>query len=656
MLAGFALSDGDGVAVELSERKARALLAYLALNPDRHHERDELTVLLWGDRAPAQARASLSTCLTGLRKAVGNGAEGLFETDLHGVTLRGGIIEVDVARLRRLAESDDFEDLAEAARLYQGELLAGFVTAEAGYEEWLRVERQATRETVAEVLFRLAEGRLAAGDAKSAVEPAEQLAALDPLNERAQRLLMRTYVEAGRRSAALEQYRACKELLEKELGVEPEAETKALEAAIRARDGGGGPDGTAPARRKPTPEVPGVADKPSIAVLPFDNMSGDPEQEYFADGIVEDVITALSRFSSLFVIARNSTFTYKGRAAEITEVGRDLGVQYVVEGSVRKVGDRVRVTAQLIETETGNHVWAERYDRDLEDIFEVQDQITEQIVIAVAPEVEARERERARRKPPGNLDAWELVHRGLSHFYRDSMADRTEAIRLFEEAVALDPDFPAAHCHLAYALCRSVFDGHSEDTAKALASGRAAAERAVSLDPNEPLAHYALGRFHTFAGEIEMAIGEMRAAIAFNPNFAWGHYGLGFAYRYGAGSAEQALPHYDTALRLSPRDPARWVILMMKGTVLRTLGRHDEAIEHCRQACQFPGAGFLPYMHLAASLAEAGQESEAKAAVENAIELEPSFSIGFIRGRFVGVHEASFQNIVDSLRKAGAPE
>ncbi len=399
-----------------------------------------------------------------------------------------------------------------------------------------------------------------------------------------------------------------------------------------------------------------LPDKPSIAVLPFDNMSGDPEQEFFADGIAEDVITSLSRFRSLFVIARNSSFSYKGTSPDIRTVARELGVRYVVEGSVRKAGNRVRITAQLIDATSGNHLWADRFDGGLDDVFDLQDQITEQIVVAVEPEIQARERERARRKPPENLDAWELVQRGLSHFYRINKTDYAEAIRLFREAAALDPEFVAAHAHLALALCRSVLVGFTEDKAEALASAEAAAKQAVSLDPNEPVAHLALGRLHIFAGEFEMGVGEMQTAIAINPNFAQGYFGLGMAYHYGAGQAEQALPHLDAALKLSPRDPMRWTTLMFKGWVLLALGRHDEAIVHCRQACQFPNITFLPYMLLATALAEGGQISEAHAAVKKATQLEPALSISFIRSNFVGALETVLKSLFDSLRKAGVPE
>ena len=294
-----------------------------------------------------------------------------------------------------------------------------------------------------------------------------------------------------------------------------------------------------------------LPDKPSIAVLPFDNMSNDPDQEFFADGIAEDVITALSRFNSLFVIARNSSFSYKGSSPDIRTVAGELGVRYVVEGSVRKAGNRVRITTQLIDAASGNHLWADRFDGGLDDVFDLQDRIAEQIVVAVEPEIGARERERARRKPPECLDAWELMQRGLSYSFRLNEIETDEAIRLFREAILLDPEFAAAHAHLAYALWSTIKSGYAEDPEEAGVAARTAAEQAVSLDPNEPMAHLALGRTHTLAGEVEMAIAENQTAIAINPNFARGHHGLGFAYYYGAGQAQQALPHLDAALRLN---------------------------------------------------------------------------------------------------------
>ncbi len=323
-----------------------------------------------------------------------------------------------------------------------------------------------------------------------------------------------------------------------------------------------------------------LPDKPSIAVLPLDNMSGDPEQEFFADGIAEDVITALSRFRSLFVTARNSSFTYKGQAVDITKVARELGVRYVVEGSVRKAGNQVRITAQLIDGATSNHLWADRYDGSLDDVFELQDQVTESIVGEVEPEIGAHERDLARRKPPENLDAWELVQQGLVFAIKPSRDNTAKAKELFGKAIAKYPDFAMAHAHLAEAYWVSSQFGHVADTASADALAKSTAKRAIELDPNDPLAHFVLGQQNIYSGDVDAAISEMQAAVGINPNFATAYYGLDIAHLFAAGDAGKSISYFDIALRLSPRDPMRHLTLMNKGSALRHLGRHDEAIKN----------------------------------------------------------------------------
>jgi len=396
-----------------------------------------------------------------------------------------------------------------------------------------------------------------------------------------------------------------------------------------------------------------LPDKPSIAVLPFDNMSGDPEQEYFADGIAEDVITALSRFRSLFVIARNSSFSYKGTSPDIRTVAQQLGVRYVVEGSVRKAGNRVRITAQLIDAATGNHLWADRFDGNLDDVFDLQDQITEQIVVAVEPEIGAQERERAQRRSTENLNAWELFQRALSHGYRINKYDSAEAIRLFENATDLDPRFAAAYGHLAFTHWMAQVFGLSKDPDKVLAKAHAAAEQALALDPNEAMGHYAMGRMHIATGDSGMAMNEMRAAVAINENFAFGHFGIGFVYHYAEGKSEDALPYIETALRLSPRDPARWMMQTISRAALRQAGRLGEAIAMGREACQGTNTGYMALTNLTASLARAGQVTEARQSLEKALEIEPNLSPDLLRQRLVGMHEQPLMSICDGLKLAG---
>jgi adenylate cyclase len=248
-----------------------------------------------------------------------------------------------------------------------------------------------------------------------------------------------------------------------------------------------------------------IPHKPSIAVLPFSNMSGDPDQDYFSDGITEDIITALSKIRWFFVIARNTTFTYKEQNVDVKQVAKDLGVRYVMEGSVRKAGDRVRVTAQLIDAKTGGHVWADRYDRDLADIFELQDEMTQTIVAAIEPELSSVERERARRKPPGSLDAWGSYQRGLWHLHRFTKSDNEEAEQLFQRAAKLDPGFSGAFMGLAIVGYWDVLFGHAKSPEETLAKAFTAAHTAVSLDDKDAMAHWALGRVYTQMGESEAA-------------------------------------------------------------------------------------------------------------------------------------------------------
>jgi len=396
-------------------------------------------------------------------------------------------------------------------------------------------------------------------------------------------------------------------------------------------------------------------DKPSIAVLSFVNMSGDPEQEYFADGIAEDVITALSRFRSLFVIARNSTFTYKGAAVDVMQVARELGVRYVVEGSVRKAANKVRVTAQLIDGTTGNHVWAERYDRVLDDIFALQDEMTETIVGRIDSEVGANERDRAWSKPPANLDAWELYQRGLWHLYKTTKEDNKEARNMFNKAIERDPKFALAHAGIAYTCFNEVQYIYGCDPAEQLAQGLAAGEHAVVLDDKDGFAHYTLGRVLHLAGQSERAIAELEKAVAHNPNFAHGHYGLGLALnRYGR--AADGIPMLDRAMRLSPQDPMLWAMQAARASCCNNLENYDEAEEWARKSANLRADLLWPHFILAVALAGQDRLDEARVTIETARRVQPDLSPSVISRLLPHYHPEYVQRVVDLLAKAGLPE
>jgi adenylate cyclase len=321
-----------------------------------------------------------------------------------------------------------------------------------------------------------------------------------------------------------------------------------------------------------------LPDKPSVAVLPFANMSSDPEQEFLADGIAEDIITALSRLPSLFVIARNSCFTYKGRAVDVKQVGRELGVRYVLEGSLRKAGSRIRVTAQLVEAETGNHFWAERYDRDLADIFAVQDEIAEAVTIAIAPAVAEAEQQRAMRKPPGSLDAWAAYQRGLWHFSKFTTNDNAIAQKFFQQAIKSDPNFAGGHWGLALAYLYAAAIFQSLSLLEALRSTEALARRAVELDSSDAAARSALSLALLSRGDTEGAQDEVELALATSPNLAIAHGILGDTLVY-SGRPKEGVVAIQRSMRLDPRDPMKAFFLQNVAVGLYFSREYNAAIE-----------------------------------------------------------------------------
>jgi adenylate cyclase len=362
-----------------------------------------------------------------------------------------------------------------------------------------------------------------------------------------------------------------------------------------------------------------LPDKPSIAVLPFTNLSGDPEQEYFADGIAEDIITALSKSRSLFVIARNSSFTYRGKSVAVTDIGRGLGVRYVLEGSVRRAGNRVRVTSQLIEADTGGHLWAERYDRDLADIFVLQDEITSNVSGAIQPAVERSERERAVRKPPDSLDAWECYHRGMWHFAKVEAAENSKAMGFFRRSIELDPQFAPAYAMLAlaYRIETGAFrpELRAENTARAYELAR----HAIAIDPTDATAHASLAIAMTGSGDHSEGIVEADLAVSLDPNSVLAYSAQGFTRAYG-GRPGEAVEPLRTAMRLSPFDPLRFLWLIYLSRAQYWMHDYKAAIVTCRRLQQSYPNLFQSYTGLMASLGQMGRIDEARAVMAEAQE------------------------------------
>jgi adenylate cyclase len=400
------------------------------------------------------------------------------------------------------------------------------------------------------------------------------------------------------------------------------------------------------------PALP-LPDKPSIAVLPFANMSGDPEQELFADGITEDVTTALSRYPSLFVIARNSCFTYKGRAVDVKQVGRELGVRYVLEGSLRKAGSRIRVTAQLVEAETNKHFWAERYDRDLANIFAVQDEITEAATIAIAPAIAEAELQRALRKPPGSLDAWAAYQRGLWHLGKFAREDNVLAEKFFREAVDLDPTFAGGYRGLGYAQFQAAMSGFQKRSLPEVqSSAEALARQAVGLDGADADARTFLGEMLLYRGDHEGALAEAERALAMTPNLASAHGWRGAALTF-SGRVDEGLASLQTSIRLDPRDPLLALRLNHLAMGLYLSREYAATIEAARRGIRsnpdFPST----YRWVAAALGQLGRLEEARLALEKAIVVAPASFDAFVRRRVPWHRPEDCAHMLDGLRKAG---
>jgi adenylate cyclase len=354
-----------------------------------------------------------------------------------------------------------------------------------------------------------------------------------------------------------------------------------------------------------------LPDKPSLVVLPFQNMSGDPEQVYFVDGLVEDITTALSCIRSLFVIARNSAFTYKGRAVDVRQIGRDLGVRYVLEGSVRRAGNRFRITSQLVDAITGAHLWAERYDRDLNDIFAVQDEITASVAGVIEPALAEAEQQRVLRKPPERLDAWEAYQRGLWHFNKYGPEENQTAQTFFRRAVALDPNFAPGHYGYALALQWEIWHYSMRPFAEAQGIPRDEARIAVSLDDKDAMAHAVLAHIRMWGAEWEAAIAEARAAHMLNPNSSFVISMLGCVLGYG-GYREEALDRLQQAMRASPHDPLTWLWTLWTGNLQFYSRKFDAAVETLRQVVRLRPGYTQAQVMIAISLAYLGHLDEAR--------------------------------------------
>jgi TolB-like protein/DNA-binding SARP family transcriptional activator/Flp pilus assembly protein TadD len=652
LLGRFELT-GPAGGVEIASKKAAGLLAFLACKAPVEQRRETLTDLLWGSQFEAQARQNLRQALYVLRRILGDGS---IATNGRYVALKTGALDCDVPHFEALIREGSRDALVTALEVYKGHLLVDLDFAQEAWRVWLTSERQRLEKLALDALVRLGELELASGKAEAAVKAADRAIAENDVREDAHRLLIQALAASGRRPDALRHYEHLVTHLKRELDVEPDATTKALIRELRQSAQAGTerePDRSSASRRPAPSEAPSLPlpDRPSIAVLPFANMSGDPDQEYFADGISEDLITGLSHIHWLFVIARNSTFVYKHRAVDVKQVARELGVRYVLEGSVRRTGKRLRISAQLIDAMTGGHHWAERYDRELGDIFAVQDEITRSVAAAIEPRLLAAEGVRALSRSADDLGAWDLVARAQTHFWRLTRPDYERAIDSLEQAVDMHPEYAAARSLLGFCL---VFAAHMGwiDRERGLLSGREHANRAIALDDRDPWAHIALGYWAMMERRTGDSIAAFRRAVSLNPNSAAAHSHLSRGLAF-AGQDREAIAHGEDAIRLSPLDPEMALFLGAIAVAHYAAGRYPEAAQYTTEALRLR-PGFQGAQRLrCASLAQAGRFDEARSFLATVRREQPQLSIDWIRESVPYQTPQLMECFLDGMRKAG---
>jgi len=639
----------DGSLVDLPGQKDRALLAILAVSSGAGLPRDKLTGLLWSDRGDIQARDSLKHALKHIRQAFNDAVPEqarerlIVTTDHHEVRLAADLISVDVKAFEGLIRKGTPDSLEEANRLGTGEFLEGIVVNAAGFESWLLAERQRLRRLQEQALTKLLVPTL---DTEIRERAALRLLELDPTREVAARVLMQVHVQRGESAQAVRLFEGLRDRLQIDLGVRPERETIDLYESIRS-------GATHAVETKPQLTMraggPDLLGKPSIAVLPFTNMSSNPDQQYFSDGITEDIITELSRFHELCVLARNASFRFRGQAVDVRAVGRELSAQYVVEGSIRKLGTRIRITVQLIDAESRNHLWAERYDRDEQEIFAVQDDIVRSLVGTLVGRLEAIGAERSRRKPPASMLAYDYVLRAAAQPIGD-LAAEAEACRCLEKAIELDPNYGHAQALLAYLL--------SQEWGRDMSGSDAVLDRAlelakngVRLDETNNHCQHTLGWIYLLRQEFDLSEHHYQRAIDLNPNSASSLTDMGNLLMF-IGRPDEAIEWYKRSRTVDLHfNPVWW--WRMVGAAHFIAHRYDEAIAAFNRSANVP-AWAAAYM--AASHALAGRLESARRSAAEVLRLWPEFSSRTYVAKepFKLAHDR--KHLLEGFGKAGLPE
>jgi TolB-like protein/DNA-binding SARP family transcriptional activator/Tfp pilus assembly protein PilF len=658
LLGGFQVRDPAGREIIVPGTKAVLLLAYLALCPGQSHSRDKLMSLLWSDRGESQARGSLRQAIWSVRRALERIEPCPLVVKGETLGLDPDAIETDVHTLEQLVAEGSADALSSAVELYRGPVLEGLRVRDSAFEAFVRSEQERIHDLVMDAYTRLLEGHRGKESDESVAAMARSLLKIDPLQEVAHQSLIRHYAGKGQMAVAVRQYQSCCDLLRQELDVEPSAETQLLiETIKRARSCSVGVtksvEGVDAEDGDLARPFPLAREKPTIAVLPFLNLSGDPEQEYFSDGLTEDIINALALWRSFPVIARNSSFVYKGKAVDVKQIGRELAASYVLEGSVRKYGSRVRITAQLVDTATALHVWVDKFDRDLEDVFDLQDEITERIAATLELTLGKVELMRSKAKRPRNLHAWDFCLRGRSCLQEWTKEGTTKAREMFERAIELDPNYSEAFADLAWTDSRDLLLECTDDRPGSMTKMYEAARRAVELDDASWRARYRLSSAYIWRNEHDLAIAEGRRAVELNPMNAVARHALG--NKLDLVGDPEGIPMMEQAQKLNPQDPQMNMHLTFLARAYLNARQYERSVECARKAIQrqpgYPNA----YHILAIALGHMGDKAGAREAFDECERLRP----GFARRRSDWrpyLNADSNEHLQEGLHKAGLRE
>jgi TolB-like protein/Tfp pilus assembly protein PilF len=609
--------------------------------------RERLATLLWERSAEEQARASLRQTLSEVRRALGADLDGLLDADADSVWLDSGRVTSDVAKFEHLAGSSDTDDAETTMDVWTGEFLDGFNIRSAElFEDWLTAERARLHGLWLKVTDTFIEQAIIRGQAERGIEMAQRVLGSEPLREPTHRALMRLMAATGNRAGALGQYEQCRTLFKQELGTSPDIETETLAEKIRA----GAPQAAQfeAGAAEQTPPPPG---KPSLAIKPFENISSDPDQDYFAEGLTQDITIALVKIPGLVLFMDESPSYEKSRQMTIGEIGYQFGAQYVLKGGVRKVNHRVRVNAELVESSTGRHVWAERFDRELSDLFAIQDEITEEIVTAMDVKLRGGESSRFLRKALRNPTALDFSYRGWDLLFNGmSKRDTQEAQRMFQEVIRLEPTSALGYASAAVAYWSEAASEAGSPQSQARERAVGFAREALDRGDTTGYAHLILALVHLSNHEYDQALAEATDGVADRPSCN-GAYAIKASVFNYLGRPTEAIEFAKYAVRLTPVHPPEYPAIL--ATAYHDSDRHEEAVAAARAAIELSDDKVEPYLIIAASSNALGRAEEAQWAAREALRVKPDLNLSEFAKSQPYKEQKDLDRLISRLRSAG---